>query len=564
MNVQDKKLIQEAQKKAIQNPFSLIELGWLKIRTKRAELIDLQPNSAQRILLRKIEEIKAKGKPIRLLILKARQEGISTLIQAIIYAFCSQRPNLNASVIADDIDGSNYLFSMQKLFQEMMPSYFRPEPEHTNEKKLSFKDLHSQILIDTASSKEAVGRKYTFQFAHLSECALYPGLKELMLGLMQAIPNHPETMVFLETTARGRQGHFYELWGKVKKGHGDWEALFIPWFALPEYSRSLENGNLYPIEDIPFPNSQEREKFYDEEEKLQRKWNITKEQLSWRRWCIVNQCGSDINSFRQEYPATADEAFISTGELFFDRTALELQGEGVKYKLCNLYRYDGGVEAREEKWGKFRIYEAPVPGQEYIIPADVAEGVEGRDECGSVIISKQTNNTVAAYNENIDPDTFGEDLILAAQYYNRGMIVPERHGINYSVCSYVSRHYGNVYKMMKLENGKWVSSEGEKVGFDMNSVTRPMILTQLNAELREDSTRLRDKVFIDQCWTFIRNPKKQGKPEAGGKARDDLVMARAIAGMVRMQRPSVVQGVRQVGREPQFVQPEEGEAFGYG
>jgi hypothetical protein len=532
---QDRKIIWEAQEKIVLNPLLLIEKGWLKIRTKAGEMVELQPNLPQRILLRKIEEIKAKGKPVRLLILKARQEGVSTLIEGIIYAHCSQRPNLNALVMADDIDGSNYLFSMQKLFQEMMPPYFRPEPEHTNEKKLSFKDLHSQILIDTASNIEA-GRKYTFQYAHLSECALYSDLKELMLGLLQAIPNVPETMVFLESTANGRASHFWELWEETERGHGEWETLFIPWFALPEYSRPLENGGLYPIEDIPFSNTKEKQKFYDEEEALQRKFNVTKEQLSWRRWCIVNQCGSDLNSFSQEYPSTSEEAFISSGEMFFDTDSLKRQVEE-EYVLCNLFKYDGGVEARPDKNGKFRVYEEPRSDDSYIVAGDVAEGVEGGDMCGGVALSMLTNNTVVDYCENIDPDTFAEDLILMAEYCKQGLLVTEQHGINYSVCSYTHRHYGNVYKMMKLEHGNWIEPEKAKVGWDTNSVTRPLILNQMATELREKSTNLRSKRLIDQCWSFIRNPKKQGKPEAGGKAHDDLIISRSIAGMVRLQKP---------------------------
>ena len=89
-----------------------------------------------------------------------------------------------------------------------------------------------------------------------------------------------------------------------------------------------------------------------------------------------------------------------------------------------------------------------------------------------------------------------------------------------------------------------------EIGFNTNSVTRPQILAQLNAEIREGSTELVDAELIDQCWKFIKNPKKNGRPEAMLNEHDDLVMARAIAGKVRQQKPYIAKtSVSNIGRE---------------
>lgn len=162
----------------------------------------------------------------------------STLIEALIYAFTSQRQNVNSLIIADDIDGANYLFGMSKLFHDELDPDLRHPLKLSNQKKLEFADRYSQILIDTADNTEA-GRKYTFQFVHLSEVHYYRNAKILMLGLNQAVPELPMTMIIGETTGNGVGGYFFDQWGKAKKGETDWVPIFLAWFEHDEYRINL-------------------------------------------------------------------------------------------------------------------------------------------------------------------------------------------------------------------------------------------------------------------------------------------------------------------------------------
>src|SRR3990167_2239755 len=178
----DKELL-EPEKLAVEtDPLFLVEGGFLTIKTKSGELVRLKLNTIQRMVLDKIKSIMKRGKAVRLWILKARQTGISTLIEAVVYAFTSQKEAVNSLVVADDIDGANYIFGMQKLFQEALDPHLKPVPKHSNEKKMEFEGLHSQILIDTSENVNA-GRKYTFRSVHLSEVAYFKDLSGLMLGL---------------------------------------------------------------------------------------------------------------------------------------------------------------------------------------------------------------------------------------------------------------------------------------------------------------------------------------------------------------------------------------------
>lgn len=529
----DKEIYESEHLLIDENPIRLIENKFLTIKTKKGELLKFTLNTVQKLVLDKIKSIMAKGKPVRLWILKARQTGISTLIEAIVYAYTSQREATNSLVIADDVDGANYIFSMQKLFQEALEDHLKPTPKHSNEKKLEFDKIHSQILIDTAENLSA-GRKYTFRNVHLSEVAYFKDLKTLMLGLNQSVPNLAGTFVVGETTANGIGNQFYDEWQSASLGQSDWETIFIPWFMVEEYSLSLESGKLYPVEAIEFSSPTEKEKFLIEEKALTIKHRWTPEQVNWRRWCIVNQCNRSVLQFNQEYPDSPETAFISTGDLFFDKNALKAQ-EIVKPRSAgNIVKEEGKYVFRYDQTGLFKIYEFPVRGGQYVVSGDPAEGIEGGDKSSSIVLNKRTNKTCAIYNHNIPPDRFAEDLIKLGHYYNDSIVVCENKGYGYSVNQDLYKKYGRVYRKVKTRKG--FKEPSMDLGWNTNSVTRPQMLSQLAEEISNGSTDLLDKDLIQQCWTFVNNPKKQRAEAERGK-NDDLVIARAIAGMVRLEQP---------------------------
>jgi len=445
--------ILEAEKVVIEdNPFVLVEGEFLTIKTKSGDLVKFKPNTIQRKVLNKIKEIIAKNKPIRLWILKARQTGISTLIEALIYAFTSQRQATNSLVVADDIDGANYIFGMQKLYQEMLDNHLKPMPKHSNEKKLEFEGIHSQILIDTSENLNA-GRKFTFRAVHLSEVAFFKDLRALMLGLNQSVPNLPRTMIIGETTANGIGNQFYDEWQKCQTGLSDWETLFIAWWEVREYQMPLEGGQLYPVEGIEFVTPAEREIFLIDEKKIKEKYGLTQEQLNWRRWCIVNNCNRSVLQFNQEYPDSPETAFISTGDLYFNKDGLKRQEIKKPLAIGNIVKEDSRYVFREDPTGLFRIYEHPVKDNQYVVAGDTAEGLEHGDKSSGVVLNKRTNKTACIYNHNVAPDRFEEDLIKMGHFYNDALIACESKGYGYSVNQGLYKNYGRVYRKVKTSKG---------------------------------------------------------------------------------------------------------------
>lgn len=153
----------------------------------------------------------------------------------------------------------------------------------------------------TAGSK-GVGRSYTYNNLHASEFAFWPGDKNATLvGLLQTVPYLPDTAVFIESTANGFD-EFKEIWDGAVNGNNDFVPLFVGWNELEEYKMPYTGFELT-----------------SEEKQLRTDYNLSLEQITWRRWCIRNNCGNDIELFKQEYPICPEEAFISTGSCYFNK-----------------------------------------------------------------------------------------------------------------------------------------------------------------------------------------------------------------------------------------------------
>ena len=247
LNTKDEKK-REAIYKKLENPGEYIEHA-LYIKTKDQQIKLLWMNAAQQIIYRKISALEKAGKPIRFIILKARQEGVSTLCEAILFEKTARHENVNSLIIAHEPESTEEIFAMSKRFYDMLPDWMKPLRRYDNKKQMVFENPNekargnlpgkrSRMIIATAD-KVRVGRGMTLHCFHGSEVAFWKKAKELMLSVMQAIPDLPNTMIFLESTANGFGGdgeYFYNMVQDARSGKNDFELIFLPWHLIPEYS----------------------------------------------------------------------------------------------------------------------------------------------------------------------------------------------------------------------------------------------------------------------------------------------------------------------------------------
>lgn len=268
----------------------------LQIRPKdpRAGNQPLILNAAQKYLHSQLEKQRSETGKVRALVLKGRQQGISTYIGGRFYWRTTHGRGLRCFILTHEQEATNNLFAMVDRYHEHCPPLVKPQTGASNAKELYFDKLESGYAVGTAGTK-AVGRSQTIQFFHGSEVAFWPNTATHFAGVVQAVPDLPGTEIVLESTANGVGGEFHERWQQAEAEIGDYIAVFIPWFWQEEYRRAVPDG--FELDD--------------EERKYMEAHGLDLEQMAWRRNKIAEL--KDPLLFKQEYPATAAEAFQATG-----------------------------------------------------------------------------------------------------------------------------------------------------------------------------------------------------------------------------------------------------------
>ena len=264
----------------------------LKIRTKDGSIVPFSLNKAQLYVHQQLEAQREATGKVRALILKGRQQGMSTYIEGRFYWKTSMEAGKYALILTHLQDSTDALFDMTKRYHELCPFPFQRPTSAASAKELKFSDIDSGYVVATAGSK-AVGRGRTLQYFHGSEVAFWANADDHMAGIGQAVPNAPGTEVILETTANGVGNPFHQRWQDAERGIGDFIPIFVPWFWQPEYAILVDDAFRLDTDEADYAAL----------------YNLSREQMAWRRMKILNDFRNDVALFDQEYPATAALAF---------------------------------------------------------------------------------------------------------------------------------------------------------------------------------------------------------------------------------------------------------------
>lgn len=498
---------------------------FIKIRDKAGRVIDFKLNMPQQRLYDIIKRQKQEGKPVRIIILKARQMGFSTLTEAILFKETATKFNVKTGIITHLDTATTNLFNMSKGFYDNLPDSMKPAIKASNAKEIIFDNdngtgLKSKIKCMTAGTS-GVGRSDTFNNLHISELAFWQGdVKATLTGLFQAVPNLPNTMIIIESTANGFE-HYKALWDMAVKGESDFIPLFVGWNELDEYRMPYTGFELTK-----------------EEKELKEMYNLDNEQLEWRRWCIKNNCSGDIEQFQQEYPINAEEAFLTSGRPVFDvRKVIKRLQEIPKPLRTGYYTYDyDGLKISNIRWvndprGYIKIYKVPnVPKiTKYCIGADTSG--EGSDYFTASVLDARTGEQVATLRHQFDEDLFTRQLYCLGMYYEQALLAPECNFSSFPIKELQRLGYPNLY--VREREDTYTHTTQKSFGFRTTSVTRPVIIADLVQVVRETPELVNDEDTLKEMLVFIKNEK--GRPEAMEGEHDDTVMALAIAHYAKNQ-----------------------------
>lgn len=531
----------------------------LYIKDKFANIIPFVPNGPQMALIDYVLLCIIERRPIKVIILKARQMGFSTAVEAICYWWTSTNFNINSVIIGNDEKSSLNLYRMFRRYFDNTNILFKPSVRYNTKSDLTFEKfdesgkqigLGSAIKIETAKNKSA-GRSDTINFLHGSEVATWENGEDLVASLMQTVPDaevmEKPSMVFLESTAEGRGNYFHKEYVAAVEGKNNYQPAFAPWWILDTYERDATFEDLGKLNDYELFLVDLMRQGHDT---LGHHFPISEEAIP-RKLAFYRRKAKDFAAtperLPQEYPSTWQEAFIASGKNVFNPLALqEMEKDATPLEDVDYYKItpldDRPYEEFELEQIPFeenetpddftykaplKIWEKPKPYKEYVIGADVAEGLKGGDFSVATVVDISTMEVVARWRGHCDPDKFGEILGALGTYYNYALIGVEvnNHGLT-TVQKLRDTFYTNLYKRDRGYDEEW-ETPTVNLGWKTDMRTKRLMIDDLIKLVRERVIKDKDIVFINEAFSYVRD--ERGRMNAEEGSHDDAVMSTAIA-----------------------------------
>lgn len=446
MNLSQLTPSQEQQLRRLADDFPFYARNCLKIVTKEGKITPFVLNSAQTYLYNRIMDQKRRTGMVRIIVVKGRQQGVSTLIEGLGCHITQFNTNTKAFILTHHSKSTEQLFSMVKNYVNNFPKELGElaETDTQNRNQLSFKASKSSYSVGTAGS-DAIGRGFTLQFFHGSEVAFWENTSEIAMGALKAVNPVPNTYIILESTANGVGNYFHNLAIQGLDKDSTYETVFIPWYWQSEYRRAVPAGF----------------QLTDQEMELKAMYNLTDEQLFWRRRTILEDFEGEEWKFQQEYPNTLDEAFVSGEEAYFDPARI------AKARKARLEVIDAAP----------KILGIDIGGASEHADRSVVILRQGRHLLRKWVFKGQNTSALAANialickEEDVDrgfidignagPGVFDR---LVEDYQLQSVITP----VNFGQAAIRKDLYQNKRAEMICEAKKWTDQEGGTVVFDEN------------------------------------------------------------------------------------------------
>ena len=527
--------------------------AFLKIKHRKDDRI--RPwvcNNTQHVLLNAFFKCKNERRPVRLVVLKGRQQGVSTCVGAIGFKHMLCYPGANLLIATETKqDSGKNIYNMYRLYKNTFPMKLKTLHEIDGE-TIEFDESMNYGLINVTGERKVVS--FTYKFIHLSEASKFVSLDEFMDDMLETVPMHLlNTSIFVESTAQDYGDEFHDLWQMAEAGSEEgvgWEPLFIPWWIHEEYeyqfrserhkrefAESLHDadesryGNEVKLLDLPPMDIPIRKGEI-------RKVGVTLENLYWRRDKIATMKFS-LPRFYRQYPSTADEAFRGAMLSPLDRDSLDW------YSVTNV-RYEETDEEKGEIAGELRkpyktgeffekdeisntfefkdvlhpiviLWDSVYRYREYIIGVDMAQGLESGDFSCAIVISRLPFRVVARLRgldgRRLDPNEFGRQLFALGQYYNNALICPENNADGGALIrDLVNWNYPNLAREEMI-----TGNPSKRYGWLNNGPTHKRMVAQLQQVIRERSLMIPDEMVIEEMKHIIYRPGRGGGVQAAKK-----------------------------------------------
>jgi hypothetical protein len=425
----------------------------------------------------------------RIIIVKARQLGISTLVRAWHFykAFYAQEPHTYA-VISHTRDSAEHLAGLDTRFYDNLPRSLQRPLSAQTKRSIVFEDSGASVRCYTAGGRGGT-RSFAVHAAHLSEFAFGVDQEEL---LAQVLASAGRGQVVIESTVNQVGDTFHKLVTDSLAGENDWHVVFLPWTIEPTYRVSTGSHH------------------YNAEEKELLEGGLERQQVWWRRHQIKLM---GRKKFAREFPATVQEAFQVSEDWYYDRERL------------------GEVEVLNLGTGDERAYPGSGydPEAEYIIGVDTGGGAGGDYSALTVLNTVTMQPELHFVTNRHSPTSFTEVILTIAHRYGNPLLVVEGRSWGYVVLT----------KLQELSYpALWKERGAARPGWDTNVRTRPLLFEALREILEGGLLIQADRDFLKQLRQCTI---RKGRPDHPKGSHDDILVSAALAYVIALRNSPKVE-----------------------
>jgi hypothetical protein len=509
------------------------------IKDKRGKDIKPKPNVLQKRMFAHYRKCQVEGLPCKMIILKPRQKGASTCAQALTYHHMRKHENLSGSLMGDIAGTSDKVFEIYRRYAEHDIFPWDETGQNLEDGgsladaiRLRTKSVYGK---ETAGSKNA-GRSGTIQVGNMTEVAFWPmgGERDPALGYLQSLYDGDNvSLVVADSTPNGPAGWFYRTWVQ----ENEWAKIFAAWFEFED-------------SHVPFKSEAQLKDFKDtltdDEKSEMDRFDVTWENMHWRRRVLQDKCNGDVSKFRQEYPSDPEECFLMSSRPRFHMESLNDMTKDAKaqnYKVGVMSVQEGNKGSfRADPQGNWRVYDEPEHDSKYLISADTCtgedqqqQGLAADPDFHSIQVWRaayedwhgvwHVPRLVAIHHSRLDIGVLAQELEGAARYYGGAFIVPEVNNSGLALLKYLLEMGLNVYRRRKVNDSNGMVEKS--FGWSTDKITRKTVIDHMASELMEGNYDIPDLDVLHEMKVFVVNDK--GKPQAAPGHHDDHVLAAAIA-----------------------------------
>lgn len=508
-------------------------------------------NNPQRRVAAMLEEDRLAGRPIRLIMLKARQWGGSTLVLAYMAWIQSVHCRNWNSVICSQCKDTSA--TIRRMYSKILDEYPLELWDGDSAPRLrSFEGSRNVqeiagrgcTLAIASMENPNAARGSDIALAHLSEVAFWKKTarkspEDVVRAICSSVGNMPLTMIVMESTANGVGNFFHSEWLRCRDGKGDKRAVFVPWYEIEMYRQ-------YPDDPVEF------EKSLDEYERMLRdRFGCDLQQICWYR--AQSAKFASRRQMMAEFPTTDDEAFENTGRNVFGKEHVEALRRGCREPLAvgevvvdsfickdlhpvlrnaNPHNILSRISREkrmtnycfvEDSAGLLKVWEKPVDRGRYVVAVDIGGRSEGADYSVIAVLRADVEKpvVVAQWRGHIDHDILARKAHDIGCYYNEALLAVESNTLEtIGAGMYIFDYLKNCYPRLYYRGSG-------KPGFHTNSATKGKIVTGLMAAVRTGAYIERCADACNEMAVFEQDLKGSFSAKEG--FHDDILITRAIA-----------------------------------